>query len=80
LQGFTLLLGEPTPDRLTLAQAATPLGCPLLSNADLPASVETWEISAEYRPAIGGISLSDIVQMGVEERGLQINTGIARGI
>jgi hypothetical protein len=29
LLGFTLLLGEPTSDRLALAQAATPLGCPL---------------------------------------------------
>ena len=76
LPGITLLLGEPTPDRLTLAQAATPLGCPLLSNADLPASVETWEISAEYLPAIGGVDLSDIVQIGIEERGLQINVPI----
>ena len=76
LQGFTLLLGEPTPDRLTLAQAATPLGCPLLSNADLPASVETWEISAEFHPAIGGVDLSDIVQIGIEERGLQIHVPI----
>ena len=76
LQGFTLLLGEPTPDRLTLAQAAIPLGCPLLSNADLPASVETWEISAEYRPAIGGVDLSDIVQIGIEERGLQVRIPI----
>ncbi len=40
LRGFTLLLGEPTPDRLALAQAALPLGCPLLSNADQPSSVE----------------------------------------
>jgi len=76
LPGITLLLGEPTPDRLALAQAATPLGCPLLSNADLPASVETWEISAEYLPAIGGVDLSDIVQIGIEERGLQINVPI----
>ncbi len=76
LLGFTLLLGEPTSDRLALAQAATPLGCPLLSNAELPSSVETWEISAEYRAAIGGVDLSDIVQMGIEERGLQIHVPI----
>jgi len=76
LLGFTLLLGEPTPERLTLAQAATLLGCPLLSNAELPPAVETWEISAEYRSAIGGIDLSDIVQMGIEERGLQIHVPI----
>ena len=76
LLGFTLLLGEPTSERLILAQAATPLGCPLLSNAELPSSVETWEISAEYRAAIGGVDLSDIVQMGIEERGLQIHVPI----
>jgi acetyl-CoA synthase len=48
----------------------------LLSNAELPSSVETWEISAEYRAAIGGVDLSDIVQIGIEERGLQIHVPI----
>ena len=78
LPGFTLLLGEPTPDRLRLAKAATPLGCPLLSSADLPATVETWEISAEFHPAVGGVDLSDIVQIGIEERGLQIHVPIPK--
>lgn len=52
LRGFTLLLGEPTSERLAEAQSALLLGCPLLSAAELP--------------------LFDIVQLGVEERGLQI--------
>jgi hypothetical protein len=73
LRGFTVLLGNPTPDRLTLAQVATLLGCLLLSTADLPSSITTWEIPADYRAAIGGIDPSDIVQLGIEERGLQIH-------
>jgi acetyl-CoA synthase len=73
LRGFTVLLGNPTPDRLTLAETATLLGCPLVSTADLPSSIETWEISADYRTAIGGIDPSNIVQLGIEKRGLQIH-------
>jgi acetyl-CoA synthase len=76
LRGFTVLLGEPTPDRLALAQAAVLLGCPLLSTADLPSSVETWEIAANYRAAAGGVALSNIVQLGIEERGLQIRVSM----
>ena len=72
LRGFTVLLGEPTPDRLALAQAATLLGCPLLSDTALPSSVETWEIEANYRAATGKIDPANIVQLGIEERGLQI--------
>ena len=72
LRGFTILLGAPTPERLTWAQTALTLGCPLLSNAELPPAVEDWQIPAEYRAAIGSLSLSDIVQLGIEERGLQI--------
>ena len=68
LKGFTLLLGEPAPARLAGAQAALPLGCPLLSPTDLPSSLADWLI-----PAIGGVSLADIVQRGIEERGLQIH-------
>ena len=52
LRGFTLLLGEPTAERLAEAQSALLLGCQLLSAVQLP--------------------LSEIVQLGVEERGLQI--------
>ena len=73
LYGFTLLLGEPIPGRLELAQAALPLGCPLLSSAALPPAVDDWQFSAEYRPAIGGLPLADLVQLGIEERGLQIH-------
>nr|MBN1228472.1 hypothetical protein [Anaerolineae bacterium] len=72
LPGFTVLLGDPTPDRLALAQAAALLGCPLLSTTDLPSSIATWEISAGCRPAIGAVDPSAIVQLGIEERGLQI--------
>jgi acetyl-CoA synthase len=68
LKGFTLLLGEPAPARLAGAQAALPLGCPLLSPTDLPSSLADWLI-----PAISGVSLADIVQRGIEERGLQIH-------
>ncbi|MEA3396684.1 MAG: CO dehydrogenase/CO-methylating acetyl-CoA synthase complex subunit beta, partial [Chloroflexota bacterium] len=72
LRGFTLLLGAATPERLAEAQAALPLGCPLLNTADLPPAVDDWEIPAECRPATGGLPLADIVQLGIEERGLQI--------
>ncbi len=72
LRGFTVLLGNPTSDRLALAQAATLLGCPMLSNADLPSSVTTWEMEANSPAVIGKVDLSDIVQLGIEERGLQI--------
>jgi len=72
LFGFTLLLGEATPERLGLAEAALSFGCPLLSNSQLPQSVEDWKFSADYRAAIGGVELHDIVQIGIEERGLII--------
>ena len=72
LFGFTILLGEATPERLGLAEAALSLGCPLLSSAQLPQSLENWKIPADYRAAIGGVELHDIVQIGIEERGLII--------
>ena len=72
LFGFTLLLDEATPERLGVAEAALSFGCPLLSDAQLPQSTEDWEITADYRAAIGGIELHDIVQLGIEERGLKI--------
>jgi acetyl-CoA synthase len=72
LFGFTILLGEATPERLGLAEAALSFGCPLLSNAQLPLSVENWKISSDYLAAIGGVELHDIVQIGIEERGLKI--------
>ena len=74
LRGFTLIMGEPTPDRLMQAQAARTLGCPLLTTAELLLpSMEPWDISTEYLAAIGGVDPSNIVQQGVEERGLQIH-------
>jgi acetyl-CoA synthase len=76
LRGFTLIMGEPTPDRLMQAQAARTLGCPLLSTADLPPSLEPWDISVEYPAAIGGVDPSSIVQQGIEERGLQVHVPI----
>jgi len=72
LFGFTLLLGEATPERLGLAETALSFGCPLLSSVQLPQSVENWKISADYRAAIGNVELHDIVQIGIEERGLKI--------
>jgi acetyl-CoA synthase len=59
LRGFTVLLGESTPDRLALAQAANLLGCPMVSDAD-------------YSAATGSVDPANIVQLGIEERGLQI--------
>jgi acetyl-CoA synthase len=72
LFGFTLLLGEATPERLGLAETALSFGCPLLSSVQLPQSVENWKISADYRAAIGNVELHDIVQIAIEERGLKI--------
>jgi acetyl-CoA synthase len=72
LFGFTILLGEATPEHLGLAEAALSFGCPLLSNAQLPLSVENWKVSPDYHAAIGGVELHDIVQIGIEERGLKI--------
>ena len=73
LRGFTLLLGEATSERLMWAQTALALGCPLLSNTKLPPAVNDWKIPTECQPALGSIHLPDIVQLGVEERGLQIH-------
>ncbi len=73
LRGFTLIMGEPTPDRLMQAQAARTLGCPLLTTAELPPSMEPGDIAAGFPAAIGGVEPSDIVQCGIEERGLQIH-------
>lgn len=76
LRGFTLLLGDPTPDRLRQALAAIPLGCPLLSSAQLPSSIEGWEIAVECPAAMGGVDPSNIVQRGIEERGLQFHVAL----
>ena len=72
LRGFTLIMGEPTPDRLMQAQVAHTLGCPLLSTAELPPSLEPGGIIVDYSAAIGGVEPCNIVQQGIEERGLQI--------
>ncbi len=72
LLGFTLLLDEATPERLGLAEAALSFGCPLISDAHLPQSIEDWEIPADYRAVVGSVKPHDIVQIGIEERGLKI--------
>jgi acetyl-CoA synthase len=72
LRGFTILLGEATSARLAMAQAASLLGCPMVSDTDLPSSVDDWEINADYRPATGSVDPANIIQIGIEERGLQI--------
>jgi len=72
LRGFTLLMGEPTPDRVMQAEAARALGCPLLSTVELPPSLKSGDISVGYPAAIGGVDPSGIVQQGIEERGLPI--------
>lgn len=76
LFGFTLLFGEATPERLGLAEAALSFGCPLLSSTQLPQSVKDWKFSADYRAAIGDVDLHDIVQIGIEERGLKIQVSL----
>ena len=72
LLGFTLLLDEATPERLGLAEAALSFGCPLISDAHLPQSIEDWEIPADYRAVVGSVKPHDIVHIGIEERGLKI--------
>ena len=74
LRGFVILLGQPTEERLALARAALEMGCPLLSSNDLEPLVAGWDAeSAGYRDAIGGLATDEIVQAGIEERGLQIS-------
>ena len=73
LRGFTLLLENPSSKHLSEAHSALALGCPLLTIAKLPSSVKEWEIAAEYRPAIDNLPLSDIIQLGIEERGIEIH-------
>lgn len=74
LRGFTLLLGEATPDRLAEAESALSLGCPLLSIAELPPVVAGWSLNGvNCRAAIGGLAVSEIVQNGIDERGLRVH-------
>jgi len=72
LFGFTILLDEATPEQLGLAEAALSFGCPLISDAHLPQSIEDWEIPADYRAVVGSVKPHNIVQIGIEERGLKI--------
>ena len=72
LRGFTLILGEATPERLEKAQAARLFGCPLLSTTGLPSSMDPWDNSVEHPAAISGVEPSMVVQNAIEERGLQI--------
>ncbi|HEY83543.1 MAG TPA: CO dehydrogenase/CO-methylating acetyl-CoA synthase complex subunit beta [Chloroflexi bacterium] len=74
LRGFSALLGQPTPNRLTGAREALPFGCALLSNAALEPLVAEWDAgTAGYRDTIGGLALDDLIQVGIEERGLRIH-------
>ena len=67
LRGFSLLLGQPTPERLKAARDAAQFGCPLLSSAEL-------EPRADWKTAvIGGLAVEKLAQAGIEERGLRIN-------
>ncbi|MEA3340120.1 MAG: CO dehydrogenase/CO-methylating acetyl-CoA synthase complex subunit beta [Chloroflexota bacterium] len=67
LRGFSLLLGQPTPERLKAARDAAEFGCPLLGSADLEPGVD-WEAAI-----IGGLAMDDLIQAGIEERGLRIH-------
>ncbi|RLC90529.1 MAG: CO dehydrogenase/CO-methylating acetyl-CoA synthase complex subunit beta [Chloroflexi bacterium] len=67
LRGFTVLLGQPTPDRLAEAREALSFGCPLLSSAEM-GQVADWD-----GVAIGGLAVGEIVQAGIEERGLRVH-------
>jgi len=74
LRGFTILLGEPSPEHLALALGALAFGCPLLSNADVPPLVEGWDADAAgYRATVGGLDADMLAQAGIEERGLRIH-------
>ncbi|OQY17726.1 MAG: hypothetical protein B6I35_14210 [Anaerolineaceae bacterium 4572_32.2] len=42
LRGFSVLLGQPTPERLKAARDAAEFGCPLLSSAELEPGAD-WE-------------------------------------
>ncbi|MEN8241295.1 MAG: hypothetical protein ABFS17_05200 [Chloroflexota bacterium] len=72
LRGFTLLISDPDDDLLSGAHAALSLGCPLMTTAQLPASVEDWKIPAKYRPVLDSLPAADIIQLGIEERGVDI--------
>ncbi|RLD10334.1 MAG: CO dehydrogenase/CO-methylating acetyl-CoA synthase complex subunit beta [Chloroflexota bacterium] len=71
LLGFTILAGNPSPERLDLAQRALSLGCPLLTTGEVPLLAGEWQI-----PPTGNIPPGDIVQLGIEERGMRINVPI----
>ncbi len=66
LRGFSLLLGQPTAERLKTARDVAQFGCPLLSSAELEPGAD-WEAAV-----IGGLALDDLVQAGIEERGLRV--------
>ena len=77
LRGFTLLLGELTPERLAMARAALALGSPLVSTASPSSLGEGWdEEEMGYRAAIGGVSPDDLVPAAIEERGLRIHVPV----
>ena len=67
LRGFSVLLGQPTAERLKAARDAAEFGCPLLSSAELEPGVG-WETAV-----IGGLALDSLAQTGIEERGLRIH-------
>lgn len=72
LLGFTLLLDEPTPQRLSAAEAALPFGCPVISTHDLSQIAGEWEWNLDGKAAVGKVDLREVVQAGIEERRLQI--------
>ncbi len=74
LRGFSVLLGQPSPERLALALGALSFGCPLLSTSTLRPLVAGWDAEAAgYRDTVGGLATDDLVQVGIEERGLRIH-------
>jgi len=77
LRGFTLLLGQPTPERLATARAALAFGCPLVGTADLSPLDEGWdEEGAGYRDVVGGLQPDDLVVTAIEERGLRVHVPV----
>ena len=68
LRGFTVILGTPSPESLAVARTAMAFGCPLLSTGDVEPLAADWD-----GVVIGNLPPEEIVQTGIEERGLRIH-------
>jgi acetyl-CoA synthase len=78
LKGFSLLLGDADEEKMEKAQLAMQLGCPFLSTGSIPPMADIWKLASEETSVNEQVDLSDIVQLAIDQRGMQISVSMPK--